>query len=475
MAKSAEILDLRVTHPSTDTAETRALRRRASDSEQRLAAVLDNASVAIFMMNERQHCVYMNAAAETLTGYTLEETQGRALHDVIHHTRPDGSHFPLEECAIDRAFPENNQEQGEEVFVHKDGHFYPVAFTASPMRDETRKTIGTIIEVRDISRERAVAAEAAEQARTLEVLNRTGAAVAAELDLDRIVQIVTDAGVQITGAQFGAFFYNVVDQAGESMLLYTLAGAPREAFAAFPHPRATAVFAPTFHGEGVVRSADIKKDPRYGLNDPHFGMPAGHLPVSSYLAVPVVSRSGEVVGGLFFGHERADVFSADTEQRITGLAGQAAVAIDNARLYREAQWEIERRRGVEAELRDLNETLEARIDVRTRERDRIGELSQDLFAIAGFDGYLKEINPAWERLLGHSREHLLSRPFIEFIHPGRPCRRRRDHRRDRRGRHGSNVRGPPAEAGWDAGDHRLDGGARGRPLLRRRPGRHARA
>ncbi len=125
------------------------------ESDRRLNAVLDNASVAIFLMDERQHCAYMNAAAERLTGYRFEETRGRPLHDVIHHTRPDGSPFPLHECAIDRAFPEDSNVQGEEVFVHKDGHFYPVAFTASPIRDDTARTIGTIIEVRDISAEKA--------------------------------------------------------------------------------------------------------------------------------------------------------------------------------------------------------------------------------------------------------------------------------------------------------------------------------
>lgn len=121
------------------------------ESERRLNAVLNNATVSIFVMDERQQCSFMNAAAEQLTGYTFKEVQGRPLHDVVHHTKPDGSHYPISECPIDRAFPENNQQQGEELFVHKDGHFYPVAFTASPIRDETSHTIGTIIEVRDIS------------------------------------------------------------------------------------------------------------------------------------------------------------------------------------------------------------------------------------------------------------------------------------------------------------------------------------
>ncbi|MHA6289237.1 PAS domain S-box protein [Maricaulis sp. CAU 1757] len=122
-------------------------------------AVCENATVAMFIMNDRQQCIYMNPAAEELSGYTLEETRGRALHDVVHHTKPDGSPYPLEECPIDRAFPENNCEQGEEIFVHKDGSFYPVAFTASPLRAHDSEVVGTIIEVRDLRPEKQAQAE----------------------------------------------------------------------------------------------------------------------------------------------------------------------------------------------------------------------------------------------------------------------------------------------------------------------------
>ena len=134
-------------------------------ANRRLQAVLDNASVAIFLMNERQYCTYMNAAAEHLTGFTLDEVLAldRPLHDIIHHTHPDGQPFPLSECAIDRAFPEHHQMRGEEVFVHKDGHFYPVAYCASPIHDDASRTIGTIIEVRNITAEK----RAEQQRRTL--------------------------------------------------------------------------------------------------------------------------------------------------------------------------------------------------------------------------------------------------------------------------------------------------------------------
>lgn len=90
----------------------------------------------------------MNPAAEQLTGYKFVEVQGAPLHDFVHHTRPDGMSYPLEECPIDRAAPQNMQEHGQEVFIHKDGTLYPVTFTASPIRRHGEVVV-TVIEVLD--------------------------------------------------------------------------------------------------------------------------------------------------------------------------------------------------------------------------------------------------------------------------------------------------------------------------------------
>jgi PAS domain S-box-containing protein len=256
-----------------------------------------------------------------------------------------------------------------------------------------------------------------EEARTLEVLNRIGVAVAAELDLDRAVQVVTDAATELTGAAFGSFFYNVLDEAGGRYTLYTLSGAPREAFAQFPMPRNTAVFAPTFAGDGVVRSDDITRDPRYGRNAPHQGMPKGHLAVRSYLAAPVTSRTGEVLGGLFFGHPEPGIFTERSERLASVVAAQAAAAIDNARLYQAAQIEIGERRKAQTALGELNETLEQRVVEAVAERDRLWELSEDLLVVADFDGRLLRVSPSWKEILGLDRATLLARPYAEIIHP----------------------------------------------------------
>ncbi|HEX6985602.1 MAG TPA: PAS domain S-box protein [Planctomycetaceae bacterium] len=595
-----------------------------------IRTITDNATTAVFMMDARSRCTFANPAAEAMTGFTFEELRGQVLHDKIHHHHPDGRTYPMPECPIDRALPEEfDVRDHEDVFIRKNGEFFPVLVNAKPIREDGR-AVGTVVEVRDVTRERRAAealrgsearkaavletaldaivtidaesrvvefnpaaermfgyrreeavgrrigdlivppslraaheqgfarnvagaeprligrrieitamradgtefpvelaliriptdgppaftahvrdisdrkraealrnvrfgvtkalAEAAdadaaveevlrvvceslgweigafwevdaaagvlrpsgfrsespvrlgrfeemtrtmtfargaglpgrvweagrpvwladvtddrnfprvaaavaeglhgafafpaavdsrtvgvleffsreprepdeellemfatvggqigqflerrraeerllEETRTVETLHRIGIALAAELDLKRIVQLVTDEGTRLTGVAFGAFFYNRVDERGESYTLYTLSGVPREAFENFPLPRATDLFGPTFRGEGVVRIGDVTADPRYGRNAPYHGMPEGHLPVRSYLAVPVVSRSGEVLGGLFFGHPEPGRFTDRHERLMTGLAAQAAIAIDNARLF----------------------------------------------------------------------------------------------------------------------------------------------
>jgi signal transduction histidine kinase/ActR/RegA family two-component response regulator len=102
-------------------------------------------------------------------------------------------------------------------------------------------------------------------------------------------------------------------------------------------PRNTEVFAPTFKGTGIVRSDDITADPRYGHNAPYNGMPEGHLPVRSYLAVPVKGRSGDVIGGLFFGHSSPGRFTDNHERLAIGIASWASVALENARMFAAVQ------------------------------------------------------------------------------------------------------------------------------------------
>ena len=241
------------------------------------------------------------------------------------------------------------REGSHHVFQYRawaaDGRLLWVEDNVRIIRDadgRARHLLGIMLDVTERKRaeeERAQLLAREQEARTeSETLNRVGRLLVAELDFQKLVQTVTDAARALCGAEFAAFFYNVKDApVGESYTLYTLSGAPREAFDQFPQPRNTPIFEPTFRGTAIVRIDDVTRDARYGQVPPHHGLPAGHLPVRSYLAVPVKSRSGDVLGGLFFGHPEPGRFTDRHERMVGGLAAQAAIAMDNARLFETAE------------------------------------------------------------------------------------------------------------------------------------------
>ena len=384
------------------------------DSEAQIRLIADSLPVLISFVDRDGRYRFVNAAYQDWVGMPRAEILGRTIPEVIG----EDSWRTLKPY-VDRALA------GERITVetavpYRDGGTRHVRIDYVPAPADARVG-GYYALILDQSEAKRAELALLEKRRTLETLNRTGAALASELDLERVVQMVTDAGVELTGAAFGAFFYNVLDEAGESYMLYTLSGADRSAFEKFPMPRNTAVFGPTFRGEGVMRSDDIISDARYGRNAPNRGMPEGHLPVRSYLAVPVAAHSGEVIGGLFFGHPETGRFDERHERLLVGLAGQAAIAMDNARLFREAQAELAERRRAEQRLKELNETLEARVAEEIGERMKAEETlrqAQKMEAIGQLTGGIAhDFNNLLTVIM--SSVDLLKRPGVD---PGKQAR-----------------------------------------------------
>jgi PAS domain S-box-containing protein len=298
----------------------------------RLAAIVESSDDAIVTKTLDGIITTWNKGAERIFGYSADEVVGKPITLLIPPDRVDEEPRILAQLRRGERI-----DHYETVRIRKDGALRHISLTISPLFDDSGAIIGASKIARDITERKQIEQALSDERRILEILNETGTAIASQLDLQALVQTVTDAGTKLTGAAFGAFFYNVTGDDGESFFLYALAGAPREAFEGFGLPRNTPVFEPTFRGLGIVRSPDITRDPRYGTMTPHHGMPAGHLPVRSYLAVPVISRNGEVIGGLFFGHPDPDVFTERAERLAVGVAAHAAVAIDNSRLYESAK------------------------------------------------------------------------------------------------------------------------------------------
>jgi PAS domain S-box-containing protein len=302
------------------------------ENTARLAAIVESSHDAIVSKNLNGIIKTWNKEAERMFGYTASEAVGRHITLIIPPER-----LSEEDHIIGQIKRGERVDHFETVRLTKYGKRINISLTVSPIKDDRGNIIGASKIARDITAQKALEEKMRSHVKSLQIINTLAKSVSETLDTQTILQKVTDATTQLIDAEFGAFFYNVVNEKGESYMLYTLSGAPREAFEKLGMPRNTAIFNITFRGEGILRSDDITKDARYGKNTPYKGMPPGHLPVVSYLAVPVFSKEGSAIGGLFYGHSSPAMFTAEHEELVSGVAAQAALALENARLFEKVE------------------------------------------------------------------------------------------------------------------------------------------
>jgi PAS domain S-box-containing protein len=256
----------------------------------------------------------------------------------------------------------------------------------------------------DISEQKIKEERLQQEMRSTETLYKIGRSLAAELDLQRLLQTITDSTSEAIGAMFGAFLYHGANEPGKTF--HRLA------------PKCAKVLNETFSSEAMVRLGDVTRDHRFQPEGPfHALLPAQPL-TRSFLAVPVKTRSGSVIGALVFGHAEADIFGTASEVLVAGIALQASVAIDNAALFQKAEDELLRRREAEDRLRTLNEELEARVRDRTAQLEAANHeleafaysVSHDLRApLRGIDGFSTILERKYAASLDEQGHHYLKR------------------------------------------------------------------
>jgi PAS domain S-box-containing protein len=304
-------------------------RKLADLASRRLAAVVEWSDDAIITKDLASTITSWNRAAERMFGYTAAEAIGRSIRMLIPEDLQDE-----EDTVLARIRAGQTIDHFDTTRVRKDGSEVTISLTVSPIRDDSGKVIGASKIARDITEQSRLRAAAREQALITEKLGEVGATVAASLDRATIAQQVTDQATALIRAEFGAFSYEVIDApTGEPQTQHAFAGASTGALRTLRQPGAAAGFAPAWFGPGVLRVDDVMLDSPGVPNPPDFAIPPGHAPLRSYLTVPVKSAAGEVIGGMFFGHSKAGMFTEQHERLVSGIAAWGSLALENARLY----------------------------------------------------------------------------------------------------------------------------------------------
>jgi PAS domain S-box-containing protein len=366
-------LERKVERLERELERRRLLEAKLAERELELTDFIENAVIGLHKVDAEGVITWANRAELDMLGYSADEYIGRpAAEFLVPPGRADALLVRVKAGEILR---------DEHVQLRcKDGSVKDVLVNSSPLVIDG-KFICTRSSIRDVTAEWSVEGHLRDEAEKWEILHRTGITLSTQLDTERIVQTVTDAAVQLVGAEFGAF-------------------------------------GPTFRGEKIVRIDDVTKHPDYGKSETYHGMPKGSAPVRSYLAAPMIARGGRVHGGLFFGHSKPGVFTHRDELILGGIAAQAGIAMDNARLLSESQQAHDA-------MRRLNDELEQRVAERTSDLARSELQFRELvsgvvdYAIYMLDteGHIVSWNPGAERIKGYSKSEAVGKHFSMFYTP----------------------------------------------------------
>ena len=307
-------------------------------SEEQLRLITDSLPVLIsyidrehrYVFSNQPHEQWFNQSRQQLMGARVEEVMGegawRSFRDSVEMAL-GGQVVTYETTLSHEGVGERN-----------------VRTILVPDFDEQKNVRGFVSLVEDITADKQVEAalRASEERlqemlvrenegrRSAELLNQIGRVLSAELDEARLAQSLTGTATQLVGAKFGGLFFSplVLDNLSSRTAAPHATkwnGWPRS----FPLPYGRH----PMPGQSV-RSGNINQHPAYIERVSPLDSERAWRPVSSYLAVSVVSRTGDVLGTLLFGHPDADVFSQAGEDLITAICAQAAIALDNAHLFK---------------------------------------------------------------------------------------------------------------------------------------------
>jgi PAS domain S-box-containing protein len=368
--------------------------QRAEQIRQQLASIVDSSDDAIISKDLDGMIISWNRGAERIFGFTAAEAIGRPITMVIP------AHLQHEEPVIlDRIRHGEHIDHYETLRHRKDGSLIHVSLTISPVRNAEGKIVGASKIARDITdrkvAEIAFARHAEEQAAlndfTVRLFRAESLPAIYDAALDAILAALRcDRAAILRPDDWGAMRF--VSSRGLSARYRAAA----EGYNPWPldarNPETACI--------GEVGGTDLPE---------HVRTAAAVEGIRGIAFVPLMAQ-GRLVGNFIAYYDAPHAFSREKVHVARNLARQLGFAIERM-LVEQA------RQAAERSLRRLSEKLESEVERRTRERDRIWTVSEDLLGVSTFDGYFISINPAWTKLLGWSEDEIKAMHVSALRHP----------------------------------------------------------
>jgi diguanylate cyclase (GGDEF)-like protein/PAS domain S-box-containing protein len=367
---------------STDVTQ----RKEAEEAIGRLARrnqlILDAAGEGIYSLDREGRTTFVNRMAASLTGYDPEELIGRFQHDLVHHSCPDGTPYPREECPIHATLADAEVRQvDDEVFWRKGGTSFPVEYTSTPILEDG-KIAGAVVTFTNVTerKEARVALKESEeryriQSRELSLLHQVRSALAQELDLPTVFYKVVETTAETYGyTQVSAYLLE-----DEELVLQHQVGYERVIERI---PLTEGVSGRAVRSGRPVLVEDVSADPDF------LEAVEG---ITSEICVPLLDEDRAVgflnvesTGGVRLTEKDLDL--------IVALGEHVSVAMSRAKLYT-------RVRNSEEHFRALTQN------------------SSDIVTLLRAVGTIRYQSPAIERILGYRPEETIGDNAFDYVHP----------------------------------------------------------
>lgn len=275
--------------------------------------IADNAVAAIFIVNQDGFCTFTNPAAERLTGYSFDEIKLEQLWALLFR------HNDMEQSAFSM---ERETSMQDALIYHKSGTPIYVNLNTKPIYEYSNR-VSLLVQATDMTQEKEAESSLMQKNKMLQALNQVGINLSVELDLKKLLQQIVDICTEITDSEFGVFFYQVDDH-NETFVMHATS------IKNYYYIESVIDSWPQYTILDVLRIDDASESKEVLMPE---GMAIGKHPVRSFLAVPVKSRNGVVIGTLYFGHTKAGMFQEHEVEITKGIAAQAAIALDNSQLF----------------------------------------------------------------------------------------------------------------------------------------------
>ncbi len=339
--------------------------------------ILNAAGEGIFGIDRQGKIAIVNPAAARMTGRAFEELIGKTGHEILHHSRPDGTPYHIEDCPIHGVFKNGVSKKGDdEFFWRSDGTNFPVEYVATPIH-EGDKLVGAVVTFNDITDRKRREEDLKSRNRDLQILNEITREVHRSLNLERIYKVALDMVVSLEYVDM-AMVYLINDERDEAILKAHTNVTDDYVRRAGRIPYPKGITWKVIESGKVYTLEDVQTDPNLG--------PAGRdLGHHSVLGIPVTSGEN-VIGVIWFLSYKERKFQERDINLLTSVGNQISEAIVKARLYDE----ISKKKRYEEIINMVTRSVHQTLDLEEVMKNAVNAVSKNILGAENVGIYLIE-------------------------------------------------------------------------------------